>query len=83
MTIPHYETIRVVHPSIPGSEHDVPLASLAIMQRSGWVRADQEPEVDEEKEAPKAPDAKEESKPSAKPSSTSSGRTTSKKGEEN
>lgn len=41
MTIPTFETVRIVHPNIPGSEHDVPKESLVIMRRSGWVRVDE------------------------------------------
>lgn len=40
LSIPSFETVRVVHPLIPDSEHDVPVDSLFIMQHSGWVRAD-------------------------------------------
>lgn len=39
MATPWYETVRIIHPNIPDSEHDVPKESLVIWQRSGWVVA--------------------------------------------
>lgn len=49
MSEPTFETVRVYHPRIADSEHDVPKQSLAIIQRSGWLPAKQEPELEPEK----------------------------------
>lgn len=32
-----FEVARMVHPNIPGSEHEVPAESLIVWRRSGWV----------------------------------------------
>lgn len=56
MTIPTFETVRIVHPNIPGSEHDVPKDSLVIMRRSGWVRVDEfEVKAQPESDTPSPP----------------------------
>lgn len=41
MSNPWYEVVRIIHPNIPDSEHDVPKDSLTIWQRSGWQVASQ------------------------------------------
>jgi len=78
------ETVRIVHPLIPGSEHDVPAESLVFKMRSGWVKWSPTPEDEPKSDAPK-PEAKSEEKDSdSKPdtattSTTSRSRTADKK----
>ena len=77
MTVPWYETVRIKHPNIPDSEHDVPKDSLFIMERSGWVIATQEPEDTEQPKEEKttASASEDDKKEDTKKSSSASGAT--------
>lgn len=75
------ETVRIVHPNIPGSEHDVPAESLVFKMRSGWVKWEPTPEDAPKKseDAPKEAKTDEAKTDTATPSTTSRSRTADKK----
>lgn len=80
--IPWYETVWIEHPKIPDSRHEVPKDSLAIMQRSGWALAEQEPEGDVKPEQANAETQEKEKSEETKTNTDSSSRKTTTKKEE-